>query len=413
MKKKFLTAVFSLCAFCAPIAAQQVSVADVEAVPGETVSVTLNLTGGNDLYQSLSFDVAYPSAGFQVTEISALPSTWAGNSIAIGPVTNNVQSIQIGGSNTLGDGEVGALLSVKIKVDESVEIGSYDLSLQNIVFEYGVDDHDNPGDVSFKINVVEAHTITLDENSTTAPTAQSGVNVNVKRTINADEWSTICLPFAMTADQCKAAFGSDVELGDFNGYETSKDGEGDIAGITVKFNAATAIEANHPYIIKVSAPVSEFTVEGVDVDPQEAKAEYDNGKTGKTRKVLGSFVGTYTADFDFYNAAESYPLFLSGGKFYYASENTKHMKALRAYFDFSDVLSTVANAEAPIFISFNNETTAIKENYDLPIYDLQFGDDGCYDLSGRKIVNRKSVNSQLRNGLYITNGKKVVAKRNR
>jgi hypothetical protein len=406
MKKKFLTAVFSLCAFCAPIAAQQVSVADVEAVPGETVSVTLNLTGGNDSYQSLSFDVAYPSAGFQVTEVSALPSTWVGNSIAIGPVTNNVQSIQIGGSNTLDDGEVGALLSVKIKVDESVEIGSYDLSLQNIVFEYGVDDHDNLGDVSFKINVVEAHTIMLDENSTTAPTAQSGVNVNVKRTINAGEWSTICLPFAMTADQCKAAFGSDVELGDFNGYETSEDGKGDITGITVKFNAATAIEANHPYIIKVSAPVSEFTVEGVDVDPQEAKIEFR-----QSRKLKGAFVGTYTADFDFYTEETSfYPLFMSGGKFYYATDKTRHMKAFRAYFGFEDLLTDFEKnyASAPIFISFNNDPTGINRIYDLPDYDSS-----VYDLSGRKLSNSKWLNGQMTNGLYITNGKKVVVKRNR
>ena len=41
--------------------------------------------------------------------------------------------------------------------------------------------------------------------------------VRVKRTINANEWSTICLPFAITAEQVKGVFGDDVQLGDFTG----------------------------------------------------------------------------------------------------------------------------------------------------------------------------------------------------
>ena len=33
-----------------------------------------------------------------------------------------------------------------------------------------------------------------------------------------------------------------------------------------------------------------------------------------------------------------------------------------------------------------------------------------YDLSGRQIVNRKSLNSKLPRGVYIINGKKVLVK---
>ena len=36
--------------------------------------------------------------------------------------------------------------------------------------------------------------------------------------------------------------------------------------------------------------------------------------------------------------------------------------------------------------------------------------DNCYDLSGRKIVNGKSVDGKLQPGLYIVNGRKVVVK---
>lgn len=76
--------------------------------------------------------------------------------------------------------------------------------------------------------------------------AETNANVRVRRTIKAGEWNTICLPFAMTAEQVKGAFGNDVQIGDFNDYEF----DGDV--ISVKFRNATAIEANHPYIIKVA-----------------------------------------------------------------------------------------------------------------------------------------------------------------
>ena len=110
------------------------------------------------------------------------------------------------------------------------------------------------------VGAAEVKRTLLDENSTTAPEAKASADVRVKRTINANEWSTICLPFAMTATQVKAAFGNDVQLGDFAGYDVTDGGK----GISVKFTSATAIAANRPYIIKVGAAVSEFTVDGVE-----------------------------------------------------------------------------------------------------------------------------------------------------
>jgi hypothetical protein len=282
-------------------------------------------------------------------------------------------------------------------VGSSVALGEYDVTLSAITFGYGFTDKDIAPDVTFKVKVVAAHTVVLDETSAITPEAATGVNVRVKRTISANQWSTICLPFAMSEAQVKEAFGEDVQLGDFTGYETTEDGEA-ITGINVKFTAATAIEANHPYIIKVSQAVSEFTADGVDIDPDEAKVEYDNGLTGKKRKVLGSFVGTYVADFDFYNDAENYPLFLSGNRFYYATENTKHMKAFRGYFDFVDYLPEAENASTRILMSFNSETTSVKE-----ISNHKSQSSNIYDLQGRSVLTPSK-------GLYIKDGRKEVIK---
>ena len=92
----------------------------------------------------------------------------------------------------------------------------------------------------------------LDENSTVAPTAQTSVNVKVKRTIKANEWSTLCLPFDMTEAQVKTVFGNDVQLKEFISYDVTKEGN-NVTGITINFEDADLSDGfygNYPYIIK-------------------------------------------------------------------------------------------------------------------------------------------------------------------
>ena len=156
----------------------------------------------------------------------------------------------------------------------------------------------------------------------------------------------------------------------------------------MNFSSVTAIEANHPYIIKVSAAVTEFTVDGVDVNPAD-----DPRGTFRANKKLKDFVGTYVADFDFYNDAKYTPLFLSGNKFWYATESTKHMKAFRAYFDFGDMLSEADAAR--VAIAFDEATV---------INDVRTcSDNRYYNLSGQQVETPTK-------GVYVKNGKKVIVK---
>ena len=232
----------------------------------------------------------------------------------------------------------------------------------------------------------------LDEGSMENPKAEKNVRATVTRPLTANKWSTICLPFAMSEAQTKAAFGDEVEIADFTGYETEKDGDGNIVGIKVNFNDVTAMEANHPYIIKAHNNVSQFTVEGVDVVPtDDVKVVYDNALSG----AHGSFIGTYVADVDVPDNC----LFINDNKFWYSSGNTK-MKAYRAYFDFQDVLPDAERerANTRIQISLNRETTGIKENTSCGVIDNK-----CYDLFGHQI-------NKPTKGVYIKNGKKYVIK---
>ena len=286
---------------------------------------------------------------------------------------------------TGNDGEIATLT---INIDAGVAVGDYPVYLRNMkLTETDISKFYTTEEVETTVTVTGAADgrVVLDETSTTAPDVANGVDVRVKRTINAGEWSTICLPFAMSQAQCQAAFGSDVEIGDFTGYTYNSDED----KITVNFSSVTAIEANHPYIIKVSAAVTEFTVDGVDVNPaDDPRVTFRAGS-----KKLKDFVGTYVADFDFYNDAKHTPLFLSGNKFWYATESTKHMKAFRAYFDFVDMLSEVDAAR--VAIAFDEATV---------INDVRTcSDDRYYNLSGQQVKAPTK-------GVYVKNGKKVIVK---
>jgi hypothetical protein len=110
------------------------------------------------------------------------------------------------------------------------------------------------------------------------------------------------------------------------------------------------------------------------------------------------FVGTYTADFDFFNDAQSgHAIFLSGGKFWYATASTRHMKAFRAYFDFDDILTSVEEASGAIEFKFNlDDATGIKAISD----SLLKGED-TYNLAGQRV-------GESYKGIVVKKGMKVL-----
>ena len=171
-------------------------------------------------------------------------------------------------------------------------------------------------------------------------------------------------------------------------WSSEEDGEGDIVAINVGFTDVTAIEANHPYIIKTSSAIVSFDVDGVDIDPEDEPSV----QVGKKKAEKGFMTGTYVAN----TTVPENNVFLYDGKFWYSKGNTK-MKAFRAYFEFYDVLASVESS-APVFISFGGETTGIEN------IQRTAGDDRYYNLNGQHVENLK------KGQIYIKNNKKVVVK---
>lgn len=250
-------------------------------------------------------------------------------------------------------------------------------------------------DITFEIKIVE-NIVILDETSTELPEIAENQKVQVKRTVTANEWGTICLPFEMTASQVKEVFGDGTVIAYFvdytinDGSAASTSASSNATNISINFESDNYIEANLPCLIKPANSLTEFTLTGIDVDPNgDNLYEYKQG-----RKTCGIFYGTM-------KAGETVPengLFLSGGNFYYSKGLTPIM-GFRGYFVLNDVLADIASG-VKMQVNVDGEPTRVK--------DLQFvnTNGAAYTIDGKKISNTDN----LPKGVYIIDGKKVAIK---
>lgn len=282
------------------------------------------------------------------------------------------------------------LLNVTISVDPSVELGEYEVKVVDGTVDglSGKEGTKTIVDVPCKSKLIVSDFVALYERATEAPAAMKDVNVLVNRTIKGGEWSTICLPFAMDANQIAEAFGS-AEIADFASWTSESDDTYDVASIKLEFNSVDAMEANHPYIIKVGSDIESFRVDGVTIEPEEAP-EYSVGR-GRTK---GTFYGTYTK-----TVVPEENLFLSGNKFWY-SVGTTNMKGFRGYFELKDVLDAYYE-EAPVKINLTVDGTTAISNIDL----VKSSNNEIFSVNGIKMGNDMN---RLNKGIYIVNGKKIV-----
>ena len=266
MKQKFI----SLCAVALMFAVQAkagvtLNVPDVNIIPGGTSNVVICFNLGNQPYTAFQFDIDYPEGISSVSDAGGNPSFIRGDAYSESHNVSSIYTLQgldrfqcFSVSSTPFSAQNGTLLILPIKAQKTLAEGTYQATISPIEFVQTDATPDRPDAVTFNITV--DRNVVLDETSIVPPASASGVNVQVKRTIDANKWSTICLPFAMQEDMVKECFGDDVLLCDFAGTETYFDNDNNVTRITVNFNDAKAIAANHPYINRVTQPVAEFSV---------------------------------------------------------------------------------------------------------------------------------------------------------
>jgi hypothetical protein len=308
-------------------------------------------------------------------------------------------------SNEAIEGNSGPLLFVTVSADEALEVGdklTASVTMMELAKKVaGKHEKWNPEPFDFEIEISDR--ILLNEGYTWTPYAtDAACDLKVTRTIKANEWSTVCFPFAMSADKLKAAFGDDYDLEEFTGYDVEKDGD-NVVGITMNFTRNTkAAKINTPYIIKTTRDISEFEV-NAKVNPGNTKKSIviEDDETGEEVEIA-SMTGTYAAG----TVVPKNSLFLSGNKFYYSVGKTK-MKAFRAYFTLSVVLSDVSQAAARVSFFVGNEDTGISSMHNAQC--LMHNE--VYDLQGRRMNSSLFTHhSSLKKGLYIKNGRKEVVR---
>jgi hypothetical protein len=230
------------------------------------------------------------------------------------------------------------------------------------------------------------------------------VNVTLaNRTLWKDgDWNTLCLPFAMSADEIAA---SDLAGADIRTLNTASFNNGTL---TLNFTpetgsgAVTSITAGTPYIIRWASSNSNIVkpvFSGVTIDDDMHNVECDCGNGNSI-----TFRGTYTLLS--YNADNQSILFMGEGSTLYYPENGATIGAQRAYFqltgfDAGDAAGT-SNGIRSFVLNFGDDDVATGIINANGFHEAQ---EGWYDLNGRKLSDKP-----VANGIYIHNGKKTVIK---
>ena len=198
------------------------------------------------------------------------------------------------------------------------------------------------------------------------------VNVTINRTLVANKWNTLCLPFDVTAEQIKNILKAEGMVREY------KDQTADC----INFQAAETMTAGVPYLIKPTEEVNGLTFEGVKITAVEGKTK---GGIGSENLAITGILGA--------RKLESFELFLNAaGKFVAPAKGKETMKGFRAYF--------ISLLGAGAKINIDGETTSINN-----IETEATVNGKVYNLNGQYVGN--SLNG-LKKGIYVVNGKKVI-----
>ena len=353
------------------------SIANVRnAVPGYTGSFDIVLSNSDLTYCAFQFDLTLPDG---LTYSSYVDGAMInGHEIQTSNHEGNMTRFTAHANPTADFTSAnGTLLTIYFTVGGETATGDKTATLSEVTFSYNSTSyHPTAGDNTITVGSA----ITLKETDTTDPVAIASVDVTVQRTIKADVWNTIVLPFPMTNAELKSAFGDDVQLGSFNGY-TDTDGN-----ISVEFTSSETLAAHTPYIIKVSSAVESFTVNSATITVAGNSLTVNKGTTNKPKAMIGSYVPTNVP---------SNNLFITNNQFKYSQGNST-IKGFRAYFSFTDF--DYEAAARSLSIDYFDMSTGVHD-----VNRVAVDDDRSFDLQGRPM-------KESQKGVRIVNGKKIMNK---
>lgn len=204
-------------------------------------------------------------------------------------------------------------------------------------------------------------------------------DITLNRTLVANKWNTLCVPFAISEEEIKANFGDGTLVEKLDA----------VNGNTVNFANATSIEPGVPYLIKPTVADTTYTFYGKEVSADAPKTEGNADVT---------FQGIYSPTDITNNGNVKAAGVTEGGKVLFVNPGSQ-TKAFRCFFTISDNASITP---AMLKISIKGVETAINS---IVMDNSNATDNAVYNLQGQR-VNGNS----LTKGIYIKNGKKFAVK---
>ena len=411
--KKLLCAFVALTAWATYTwAADDITIADIEIPQNGEAVLEVELTSVEKNYGGFQFDVKLP-AGITLTKVGKADRLSAIENYSLSmnqtDAENNIFTVLGYNINRQSiAGTSGTIAYLTLQADGSTTVGDVlSAEVNNVVLSTVDEDQIDAANSSFSITIGEPDDgrIKFNETSTTLPTYTAGEkgDVTMTRTIKGGVWNTIVLPFNLTKANATAVFGSDVQFAKFAGFEVDYgDDEENITpiGITINFTeysipARGNLAGGTPVLIKTSKDITNpFQIDNVtltaDVKNEEKTDEY-----GTIGLFTGSFVKTIVpAD----------GLFISNNLFYYSVGSTQ-IKAFRGWFELGAVLDKETDFGAKLNFTVDEVPTSVDG---LPL-STQAQCGKVYTLSGQLVGQDVSVR-QLKEGVYIVNGKKLYVK---
>lgn len=225
-----------------------------------------------------------------------------------------------------------------------------------------------------------------DEESSLGTVASDCGNALVYRTGLGSGWGTMVLPYSMTADQLKDAFGDDVKVANLSAVD----------GTVLKFDETTqAVTGGVPFLISGVTKSGPFVAKGV------------TDITTESSKNVGGidFIGTYINMGSTPFTTKDYFFVTNSNKLTRVSRDGMKMvlKGYRAYFHDS----SAAGAKSFTVSIGDSDATGIDD------INAEDGNHDVYDLQGRKVASDlpwSEAKRLLRQGVYIVNGKRMIVK---
>ena len=230
-----------------------------------------------------------------------------------------------------------------------------------------------------------------------------GTDVCYVRDFQNTEWQALYIPFKLNYGDWK----DDFDIAYINGirqFDTDDDGDIDQTVMDIIKIKNKTIHANYPYLIRAKKTGKQALFRYGDVSSAE-----ENSISCSTTIDKYTFTGTYK----FISANDMYDedFYAMGGGKLIQSDGTTGLKPFRWYMnvEFGDMPYQVTADRAKVItinvIDEGEETTTGIMDLQVTNVKSPVSDSSVYDLNGRK-MNEKN----LKPGLYIKNGKKIVIK---